>query len=677
MFTNDEPNVTQNATSIISTEPSQLKADNVSTPATPPLALVPKLPPTPSTKPNSVITAPPVSMTANAIATSISKKLQPIPEDSSSKEPVPEIDLISILKISERIELNLGIPFTIDVQPDTRYTLQYLTQCVSLQYPDLNVKSYNYVSTFSLIGYDILCIHAALLYCDLNKRNKRPFHSRIYTTDMNRKEFYDSLLRLNISSRTRPLIDNLTSTYDEQLVQLQYSPGYAGFKFLTDFGRTIPALLMLYAHQVLASFPTNAQPNSVLVELFQQTLTVIDGSAYTISNLLGGPYLFQNPTEIHENWLLSTFERIFNPVINRSLATRPSLAKPHFSPIIFDSYNSVNPYDYTLGYCLENKTTLMKMLKNISDFIKTESPNCLPLKDIVKNSTSSLVQTHFLTVPSLPTWHHLPLGKELDQAQYQTDTEFARTIGFMPSTRVVHNSFLAYNHFPCVPATLQTTSGAEFIPDEEVFPLHGFNPKVNVTPNVAWFQPYNPIPEYIKLCCTIGFNIESYDIVGFTLPMPNMYNSLTENNSNYRIGLIPFDYIHYIEGQIGGRTEICEITPYDEFNQPIGFAFRDMSRVVIPIFALHNSSVSSTQTYGLHATPNCNDDLSTWTYTAWTKNTQPPIEKKSIYLWSSYRVVDKATSPEFKVSFYGSLRPLYGLSVPHYRTGHPSIITPQ
>lgn len=188
---------------------------------------------------------------------------------------------------------------------------------------------------------------------------------------MNRKEFYDSLLRLNISSRARPLIDNLTSMYDEQLVQLQYTPEYVGFQFLTDFGHTIPALLMLYAHQILASFPTNAQPNTVLVELFQQTLTTIGGSNYTISNLLGGPYLSQNETAIHENWLLTTFERIFNPVINRSLAQRPSLAKPHFSPITFDNYKSVNPYDYTLGYCLENKNTIMKMLKNISDFIKT------------------------------------------------------------------------------------------------------------------------------------------------------------------------------------------------------------------------------------------------------------------------------------------------------------------
>lgn len=240
----------------------------------------------------------------------------------------------------------------------------------------------------------------------------------------------------------------------------------------------------------------------------------------------------------------------------------------------------------------------------------------------------------------------------------------------MPSNRATYNFRNAFKHFPCVPASLQLTSGAEYIPEEDPFSLHGFDPEVNVTPNVAWFQPYNPIPEYIKLCCTLGFNIESYDIVGFTLPMPNIHNSLTDNNSNYRPGLIPFDYIQYVEGQIGEQTEISEIAYYDEFNQPIGFAFRDMSRVLIPIFFLHNSSASSQQTYGLHVTPNCNHDLSSWTYTAWTKNTRPPIEKKSIYLWSSYRVVDKSSTPDFKVSFYGSLRPLYGLRFPHYRTGH-------
>ncbi|CAH1106745.1 unnamed protein product [Psylliodes chrysocephalus] len=177
--------------------------------------------------------------------------------------------------------------------------------------------------------------------------------------------------------------------------------------------------------------------------------------------------------------------------------------------------------------------------------------------------------------------------------------------------------------------------------------------------------------QYLTQC------IESYDIVGFTLPMPNIHTSLTSNNSNYRPGLIPFNYIQYVEGFIGERTEICEIASYDEYDQPIGFAFRDVSRVIIPIFALSNSSSSSTQTYGLNPTPNCNHDLTSWTYTAWCKNSHPSIEKKSTYLWSSYRVVDRSTRPNYSVSFYGSLRPLYGLSVPHYRTGHPSIITPQ
>lgn len=164
MQTQDEPLVTQQATAIISTEPSKLENDDASTHETPNLARVPKPPQTNSTKSNSATPATSAATTSNAIEVNISKKLQPLPEDNSSQEPIPELDLISIVKISERIELNLGIPFTIDVQPDTRYTLQYLTQCVSLQYPDLNVKSYNYVSTFSLIGYDILCIHAALLY---------------------------------------------------------------------------------------------------------------------------------------------------------------------------------------------------------------------------------------------------------------------------------------------------------------------------------------------------------------------------------------------------------------------------------------------------------------------------------------------------------------------------------
>lgn len=56
------------------------------------------------------------------------------------------------LNTAERIEVDYGYDMQIDVQPDMRFAIQYITFTTTLEYPDLDIKGYSYISLPTLVG---------------------------------------------------------------------------------------------------------------------------------------------------------------------------------------------------------------------------------------------------------------------------------------------------------------------------------------------------------------------------------------------------------------------------------------------------------------------------------------------------------------------------------------------
>lgn len=110
-----------------------------------------------------------------------------------------------------------------------------------------------------------------------------------------------------------------------------------------------------------------------------------------------------------------------------------------------------------------------------------------------------------------------------------------------------------------IPPDIYLVSNDAYDPSRPPFHYEIFNRHRHIYPDVFWFQPYSKNPSAINHTLTLGLLIESGDLDGVTIPIPNIWMSLTENNSMYFQGLIPSSYTRrYIPGSTEtDRFRLC------------------------------------------------------------------------------------------------------------------------
>lgn len=136
--------------------------------------------------------------------------------------PTPSIknDFFRRLDIPSRIEIDSGLPFTIDVQPDFRYPFNYIAYNISSQYPDLSVKEFPFVSTFTLIAYQQILHAAVYLLHDIYERDYPSPAAILYKNDAYRKDYLELLLKLRVPKDLETLLSNLSTVCDPQKPRL-------------------------------------------------------------------------------------------------------------------------------------------------------------------------------------------------------------------------------------------------------------------------------------------------------------------------------------------------------------------------------------------------------------------------------------------------------------------------
>ncbi|KAF0690353.1 Uncharacterized protein FWK35_00035662, partial [Aphis craccivora] len=204
--------------------------------------------------------------------------------------------------------------------------------------------------------------------------------------------------------------------------------------------------------------------------------------------------------------------------------------------------------------------------------------------------------------------------------------------------------------------------------EHEIFDKHR-----HVYPDVLWFQPYAKNPSAINFSLTLGLLIESGDIDAVVIPIPNIWISLTENNSMYLQGSIPIEYINKFSPshEENNRLRLCTRVLNADEDQPIGLAFRDCSTVMVPRFGTDAVRSNINQLYGVNIAENCNDPQTDFTYTAWRASDPVNLPNGYTHLWSSYRYVTNSNTKNRKVRFYYTLRQFYGENVTLSRTRNP------
>ncbi|KAK9891750.1 hypothetical protein WA026_016547 [Henosepilachna vigintioctopunctata] len=185
------------------------------------------------------------------------KRYNPTPGPSPTLQPTKKGTYFEKLDVAVRMELDHGTSNVIDIQPDLRFPFQYSTYCITERYPELNVKSHPSTSTFILICYDQIILNTYLLICELHSRELSSY-----------------------------------STFK-----------YESFSFHLDVGQILPPQLMIVCHNLLSSVRSNADPETILRQLYASLILDIDRTRYTSSQFLGGYFdIAQRPTT-HRNWI--------------------------------------------------------------------------------------------------------------------------------------------------------------------------------------------------------------------------------------------------------------------------------------------------------------------------------------------------------------------------------------
>ncbi|KAF6207350.1 hypothetical protein GE061_018591 [Apolygus lucorum] len=388
-------------------------------------------------RPPSALTKPDEKATANSEISSLIKQLliQNNPGFQPT-EPRPQLktsDFFQRLNIQTSVEIDQGIDFTIDVQPDTRFPVAYIMYNITALYPDLETKGFPYVSTLSLAGYCLTLLYGQLLLNDINTRSRSSPYTHPFRTETDMKDFLEVITNLNIPECMQDILTKLTTFVDPQRPGLRYNANLASSLFLHDFVYLLPNNIFFIAHNILATTRTNADPSDILRMFYNTVIVSYQQNIYTIGNLLGAEFQQAQQNYLHKNWILTTFEIFFNPVIDRSLLQRPTLARINVTaPAFANPAADYNPYGYALTATTDDIPILSSALEHISNFFKKQEPNSKTLIQIQHELKGTTLLTYNVRPLELPTWHSLTSPtKNSEPPSILNDKAYAKMVNFL------------------------------------------------------------------------------------------------------------------------------------------------------------------------------------------------------------------------------------------------------
>lgn len=609
----------------------------------------------------------------------LKRQFNPTPIQARTIDVSRISDYLRRLNIQGRIEIDSGNQFTIDVISDSRFVFHYIIYNITSLYPDYNIKSFPFASPFTLIAYCLSLYHAQMLVNDLYGRFQTTPFAQEFRNDAALADFFQLLLECRIPKFMRPILEKLTCVIDPQRQGLQYVPDYACFMFKHDFGRCIPSAVAIIAHDLMARTRTNADPTEVRNDFYRSELIQYAATAYTTSNLLGGPFAHAGANAYHMNWLNEAFDAVFNPIVGRTLALRPTYARtPYIRPAALA--HAVNPYTYLLACTEDNLRVTTSVMKEMSRFFEDTS-DCT-LSDL--QATTGYIQPCFHSVEPccFPTWHKHNIPERLTAPALMTDAEYAAAINYMVPIEVGNTNLVQPAAAPAINQNYWLSRNADRTDAQDVaYKFRTYDRNV-ITPDILYYQPFDKRVATLSYTVVLGIKIEFEELDGVTVPLPDFQSSLIDNNSHFRCGSIPArNIMPYIpRTEVAHAYHVIQRAPRDPEAEPIGHSLRNMAINSAPVFySAHNQPNVANGLHGLVRELGHDNTNYGFTYFAFNHTEDPPISTNILHLWSSFRFRNhnKTTYESRDISFYSTMLPFYGIGTTYSRSCNPIKLLPK
>lgn len=203
-----------------------------------------------------------------------------------------------------------------------------------------------------------------------------------------------------------------------------------------------------------------------------------------------------------------------------------------------------------------------------------------------------------------------------------------------------------------------------------------FDPRFNVYPPAMYFQPYDRSRSTLNYTVTLGIKIETGELDGVSIPVPNVRDSLYDNNSRYRSGAIPVSQIYDCTFSRAHPLILSERILHYEADDPRGLAIVDSTRVILPRFGNAHVECPGAQLLGFDELGPIPRPRDAFTYAATSGDNDYPVQPRKFYVWSSYRYSTSINPRHRNVHMFYTFRPMYGLDIPLSATENPARILP-
>lgn len=599
--------------------------------------------------------------------------------------PLPTFfnNIISLVNIEENVEQSDGPTKIIDVQPDFRNVVLAINYHITRLYADLNQRINPDLTPSSMMAYCLTVVYGlALLYDDENARTVKSSHANDFIADSKRLLLRDYIARMYVPSFLEPILEGLFQTTSTTRQKLRYIYSLAAYQLEYDYGRSFPVSMYLKAHDIIASSATNTEPATILWRWIDTDI-MIQPTNLKIGHLLG----VQIPEANHINWFAAANFTLFNPVTARSNTMRPTFKRIPVIPFRQAvDITEINPYIYLLNATQHNVIPMTNFVKTMSDLFTSDFPGGKPLGYYSQQSTGSQIISHYYLPPTLPTYHHSTMAQQND---INTDSDFAAAI----------HDFAELPTQPPLNLPYPDPAPANFLnflylvnPDEA--PANPdvreeYDSSLHQLPEVRHFLPYDMNPEFIYFNTITGKSIETAEIAGFTVPLPNPAQTIRVENGHFLDSALPLYAIKKhtrFDGNANNSFPYVQRKTFRD-NEPImhfDLYDRSITRANYYAQSVHNNPELLVYTgYTPQLGVTSIDRSSTVHSYQIPKGSNIPtlnLPSETYYAWSSYRHINLEVLETLPITqrlyMILNFRTLYGTNTTMSQTTHPAELIP-
>jgi hypothetical protein len=590
----------------------------------------------------------------------------------SKPNPTPDNKTTAFEEAKQRMNYKSqqGKQFVIDVQPDTRMSIPYIIHSIASLAPTINVIPHSLVSVFTLYAYDQIILYAYLLQMDLNHRIQSSPFAAVFNTSNHLMEYNETLKQLIVPEDMAYILQGLTPIHEPHKQNVNFVPTLAGYVHSIDYGRTIPPYIWIVIHNLFAEIPDDENTIDLIRRFYSTTVTQVNRREYLVSHYLAGYFTHQDIAQQRPNWLNARYENEINKYFGHMNRHHPTLQLIELELTASETCN-INPYRLALSATRNNIPAMTELLKEISEYLKTNNLGKKTIADITHSTESAATLTHTIEPATLPTWHYAAaVPNAIENAPHTVQfNEYATTMRYMrPASAYAMNlPYPDLNLANFVPELyLVQDHRHDNAANDNPYTYMEFDEQKHVAPNVLLYQPYNRLPNYAQLSIILGIKIEQPSIDGVTLPLVNPDYAPIRNNSIYLAGSIPYAKIKRI---IPCRTQngIIRIIPRVTRNiqeSPQAIHHRTAQKVIVPIYDSSNVAHNLHPPIGYSVEQHHFELAHPYTYTSWNAGQTSHIRNDTIALWSSYRHTINNNCDAHDIHFYYTLIGFYGQSTP-------------